>query len=60
MKYPIKYMHGSLAKSALGNTLKEEDSCSVCGIKHYSNKLTVDGKKVCEGCFIKDQEKEFI
>jgi formylmethanofuran dehydrogenase subunit E len=60
MKYSIKYKHGSLVKSELGNKLKDEDICCVCGEKHYSNKVTTDGKRVCISCFNNDKEKEFV
>jgi formylmethanofuran dehydrogenase subunit E len=59
MKYPMRYKNGSDVRSALSK-LKNSDTCSICGEKHFSNKYTVDGDRVCEGCYIRDNNKEFM
>jgi formylmethanofuran dehydrogenase subunit E len=55
----MKYFDGHIARSSFGE-LKDSDKCSICGEKHYSNRLTVDNQKVCEKCFDNDKDKEIV
>jgi hypothetical protein len=55
----MKYYNGHITRSAFG-PLKESDACTICGAKHFSNRLTTDGNKVCESCFDKDMGKEIV